>query len=200
MSGEKETLRRVQGGLFHLRKGLAPFVEARMKARFGANWLLHARRAQSDSSSAELDAYGLLKTMIDYWRDVFAEGFSREDTYRARNFTSMALEARNTTSHLSTPLPDEAALRYLDAMHELLRAVKADTTEIGEIKHLYAEQRRSGLMDTVAQTMAVPQPNADSATSRIGAREGIAGVNRRCHAAMLTVSYTHLTLPTILLV
>jgi len=35
MSDEKETLRRVTDGLFHLRKGLAPFVEARMKQRHG---------------------------------------------------------------------------------------------------------------------------------------------------------------------
>ena len=31
-AAEKETLQRVQDGLFHLRKGLSPFVEARMKA------------------------------------------------------------------------------------------------------------------------------------------------------------------------
>ena len=37
MSAEKETLRRVQDGLFHLQRGLTPFVEARMKAVHGAN-------------------------------------------------------------------------------------------------------------------------------------------------------------------
>ena len=37
MSAEKETLQRVQGGLYHLRRGLAPFVEARMKSRHGAS-------------------------------------------------------------------------------------------------------------------------------------------------------------------
>ena len=47
MSAEKETLQRVQGGLFHLRRGLTPFVEARMKARHGANWLNYASRAQA---------------------------------------------------------------------------------------------------------------------------------------------------------
>jgi hypothetical protein len=36
MNTEKETLQRVQGALYHLRRGLAPFVEARMKARHGA--------------------------------------------------------------------------------------------------------------------------------------------------------------------
>lgn len=44
MSTEKETLQRVQGGLFHLRRGLTPFVEARMKAKHGANGLHYASR------------------------------------------------------------------------------------------------------------------------------------------------------------
>ena len=44
MSAEKETLRRVQDALFHLRKGLAPFVEARMKTVHGASWLHYASR------------------------------------------------------------------------------------------------------------------------------------------------------------
>lgn len=44
MSTEKETLQRVQGGLLHLRRGLTPFVEARMKAKHGANGLHYASR------------------------------------------------------------------------------------------------------------------------------------------------------------
>jgi hypothetical protein len=204
MNGEKEALLRVQGGLFHLRKGLAPFVEARMTARFGADWLLHARRAQGDSSSGELDAYGLLKTMIDHWRDVFAEGFSRDDQYRVRCFTSMALEARNTTSHLSAPLPDGAALRYLDAMHELLKATKAAGAEIDELKRLYDQQRWSGLATSGAgpdtrldrhrenvpprsgPLALLPPSMPEHDAARMLPREAIADVNRRCRAASLT--------------
>jgi hypothetical protein len=37
MNTEKEALQRVQGALYHLRRGLAPFVEARMKAGTGRN-------------------------------------------------------------------------------------------------------------------------------------------------------------------
>jgi hypothetical protein len=36
MNTEKEALQRVQGALYHLRRGMAPLVEARMKARHGA--------------------------------------------------------------------------------------------------------------------------------------------------------------------
>ena len=145
MSTEKETLQRVQAGLYHLRRGLTPFVEGRMKGRHGANWLHFASRAAGGSPKATLDEYGLLKTMIDSWRDVFDDAFARQDKHRIRNFTSMALEARNATSHLSIPLQDDEALRYLDAIHCLLKAVKAPTAEINEAKALYDAQRRSGL-------------------------------------------------------
>lgn len=95
---EKETLRRVQDALFHLRKGLAPFVAARMSRARGPDWLRLASRATGASPDEALDAYGLLKTMIDNWRDAFDEAFSRNDKHKARNFASMALEARNAAS------------------------------------------------------------------------------------------------------
>lgn len=156
MSTEKETLQRVQGGLYHLRRGLGPFVEARMKGRHGATWLQYASRAAGGSASAALDEYGLLKTMIDNWNDVFRDAFGRNETHKVRNFTSMALEARNATSHLSIPLQDDEALRYLDAMHQLLRAVKAPQAEVTELKTLYDAQRRSGFAGAEPATAAPP--------------------------------------------
>jgi hypothetical protein len=119
MSAEKETLGRVQNGLFHLQRGLTPFVSARMKVVHGDRSLHYANRAQGSSPSSPLDAYGLIKTMIDRWRDVFDEAFPRNEKHWVRNFVSTALEARNATSHLSIPLQDDEALRYLDAMHQL---------------------------------------------------------------------------------
>jgi hypothetical protein len=158
MSAEKETLQRVQGGLFHLQKGLTPFVEARMKAIHGANWLHYASRALGSPPNAPLDAYGLVKTMIDRWREVFDDAFGRNDKHKARNFTSMALEARNAISHLAIGLQDDEALRYLDAMHQLLKLVKAPESEIKELKRLYDEQRQSGLARAVTPVVpAAPQ-------------------------------------------
>jgi hypothetical protein len=145
MNTEKETLQRVQGALYHLRRGLAPFVEARMKARHGAQWLAYASRATGGDPRGALDEYGLLKTMIDNWRDAFDESFPRGEKHRVRNFVSTALEARNATSHLWIPLRDNEALRYLDAIDQVLRAVKAPQAEIAEAKRLYDEQRQSGL-------------------------------------------------------
>jgi len=96
-----DAFQRVQGGLYHLRRGLTPFVEARMTPRHGANWLHYSSRAQGGLAGAALDEYALLKTMIDNWREVFDEAFGRNEKHRVRNFTSMALEARNATSHLT---------------------------------------------------------------------------------------------------
>ena len=154
MSAEKETLQRVQGGLFHLQKGLTPFVEARMKSVHGGNWLHYASRAAGGAPNAPLDTYGLVKTMIDRWREVFDDAFGRNDKHKARNFTSMALEARNAISHLAIGLQDDEALRYLDAMHQLLKLVKSPESEITELKKLYDQQRQSGLARANAAPVA----------------------------------------------
>jgi hypothetical protein len=57
------------------------------------------------------------------------------DNYKARNFASMALKARNAISHLAIGLQDDEALRYLDAMHQLLKLVKAPAGEIADLKN-----------------------------------------------------------------
>jgi hypothetical protein len=160
MSAEKETVQRVQGGLFHLQKGLAPFVEARMKTVHGANWLHYASRAQGSAPNAPLDAYGLVKTMIDRWREVFDDAFGRNDRHKARNFTSMVLEARNAISHLAIGLQDDEALRYLDAMHQLLKLTKAPEKEVAEVKKLYDAQRNLGAARAPAAA-PVPPPVLD---------------------------------------
>src|SRR5258705_4669216 len=168
MSGEKETLQRVQGGLYHLQRGLAPFVEARMKLAHGANWLNHASRAAGGSPKSPLDAYGLVKTMIDRWREVFDDAFGRNDKHKARNFASMALEARNAISHLAIGLQDDEALRYIDAMHQLLRLVKAPANEVAELKKLYDAQRQSGLARAPGvETVATPSASSKSAQATL---------------------------------
>jgi len=124
MTTEKESLQRVQAGSTICAAALplcrsphegpaqcelAALCQPRTR-RFGRRGTRRIRSAQ---------------TMIDNWREVFDEAFGRNEKHRVRNFTSMALEARNATSHLSVPIQDNEALRYLDAMHQLLTAVKA---------------------------------------------------------------------------
>lgn len=129
--------------------------DSRPSSKRGANWLHYASRATGGSPKAKLDAYGLLKTIVDNWRDVFDDAFGRSDKHKARNFTSMALEARNAISHLAIGLQDDEALRYLDAMHQLLKLVKAPAGEIAELKKLYDAQRQSGM---ISAPPAVAQP------------------------------------------
>jgi hypothetical protein len=108
--------------------------------------------------------------MIDNWRDAFDESFSRGEKHRVRNFVSTALEARNATSHLSIPLKDNEALRYLDAIDRVLRAVKAPAAEIAEAKRLYDEQRQSGLTapTAVPAPIATPAPTPEPAADKPG--------------------------------
>ena len=177
MSTEKETLQRVQAGLYHLRRGLTPFVEGWMRKKHGNRWLHYASRAAGGSPNAPLDEYGLLKTMLDNWRDVFDEAFGRADKYKARSFAAMALEARNATAHLSIPLQDEEALRYLDAIHCLLKAVKAPEAEVTESKALYDAQRRSGFgTPEPASTATVPSAPAPASPVRPSLSLGAAPV------------------------
>ena len=173
MSSEKETLQRVQSGLFHLQKGLAPFVEARMKNVHGSNWRHYASRAQGSQPNSALDVYALIKTMLDSWRDAFDDAFGRSDKHRARSFISMCLEARNATAHLAIGLQDDEALRYLDAMHQLLKLVKAPASEIAELKKLYDEQRQSGVAACSARRQRrrrLPLPRRNWICPRLKAR------------------------------
>ncbi len=130
--------------------------KARMKTVHGANWLHYASRAQGSAPNAPLDAYGLVKTMINRWREVFDDAFARNDRHKARNFTSMVLEARNAISHLAIGLQDDEALRYIDAMHQLLKLSKAPEKEVTELKKLYDAQRNSGATRAPAAVPAQP--------------------------------------------
>ena len=101
MSTEDVTARRVEDALKALRRGLAPFVEARMKGKHGDDWRKLASRASGGDQSGPLDTYGLLKTIVDNWRFTFDEAFGQRDRFKVRNFVSTALDARNATAHLT---------------------------------------------------------------------------------------------------
>jgi Swt1-like HEPN len=160
MSAEKDTLRRVQDGLFHLSKGASHFVEARMKSVHGNRWLHYASRAAGGQPNELLDVYGLLKTILDNWREVFEQAFDRKTGQKFRTLVSTAFEGHNATSHLGIPLTDAEALRYLNAMHEILGLVKAPPQELAELKRLYDEQRQSGVTVAAAPKLDLaPAPD-----------------------------------------
>lgn len=162
----KAIAQRINDAIWHLQKGLTPFVAAQMKQANGEKWLHYASRAAGSGPNDPLDAYGLLKTMIDNWRDAFEHVFARNEKFRVRNFLSTVFDARNAVSHLSLPLSDEDALRYLDAIHQLLKAVKAPGTEVSAVKALYDAQRASGSAGPIT---AAPTPPTAPATLDLAA-------------------------------
>ena len=99
------------------------------------------------------------------------EAFGQRDRFKVRNFVSTALDARNATAHLTLDLQDAEALRYLDAIHALLLAVKSD--EAAEAKRLYDAQRTSGLgpVPVAAEPGAVAAPPRGTLSLKLDATQ-----------------------------
>ena len=115
-----EAKQRVESGLEALRVGLGPYVARHMNDRHGNHWRQYASRARGGEAGGELDAYGLLKTLLDNWNDLFRHD---EKLRKARSFVSIALDGRHAVSHFAGEMPAHEALRYLDAMREPAAAV-----------------------------------------------------------------------------
>jgi hypothetical protein len=128
---------RVDQALEALRIGLSPYVADKMKQRHGTNWRHFASRAAGGDPKAELDTYGLLKTVLDNYSEVF-----RHDprVRKARSYISLALDARNSSSHFDGIMQEREALRFLDAIRELLDAVGAKP-EVKIVDDLYDRQK-----------------------------------------------------------
>ncbi|MEQ8354149.1 MAG: DUF499 domain-containing protein [Kiloniellaceae bacterium] len=128
---------KVDQALEALRIGLSPHVAERMKARHGTNWRQFASRAAGGKQGGELDTYALLKTILDNFGDVFRHDAKMR---KARSYVSLALDARNATSHFDGMMQDREALRYLDAIRELLEAVGAKP-QVKIVDGLYEAQK-----------------------------------------------------------
>ncbi|WP_417729060.1 DUF499 domain-containing protein [Roseovarius sp.] len=127
----------VDAALEALRIGLSPFVADQMKQRHGANWRQFASRAAGGDARGELDVYALLKTILDNYGDVFRHDVRLR---KARSYVSLALDARNSSSHFDGLMQDREALRYLDAIRELLDAVGAKP-QVKIVDELYERQK-----------------------------------------------------------
>ena len=129
---------KVDQALEALRIGLGPYVADRMQKRHGKHWRQYASRAAGGDPSGELDCYALLKTILDNYSDVF-----RHDARlrKVRSYISLALDARNSTSHFDGMMQDREALRYLDAIRELLEATGAKA-QVKVVDELYEAQKR----------------------------------------------------------
>ena len=149
---------RIEQGLEALRTGLDPYVEKHMRARFGRNWIERASRARGSQADGKLDVHALLKTLLDNWNAIFRDD---EELRRARSFVSIAIDARNTAAHFAGEMNERQALRYLDAMRELLAAAGAEL-QVHTVECLYEEQR--GAEDSPVVPDAAP-PSRDKPTA-----------------------------------
>ena len=81
--------KRVDEALEALRIGLTLYVSQRMEGAFGNRWRSNATRAAGDEDDDfALDAYALLKTVLDNWRQVFS---AEVKLRKARSYISLAL-------------------------------------------------------------------------------------------------------------
>ena len=147
---------RIDRGLDAVRKGVGPYVAKHMSARHGERWRDYASRARGGDSQAELDVYALLKTVLDNWNDLFRHD---QKLRKARSFISHALDARNSVAHFHGEMSAREALRYLDAMRELLAAVEAGA-EVTALEALYDEQRKANGVDRIPQSQLELEPPA----------------------------------------
>lgn len=132
---------KVDQALEALRVGLSPYVAEKMQKHYGKQWRQYASRAAGGNMESELDTYGLLKTILDNYSDVFRHEVRIR---KARSYISLALDARNSASHFDGFMQDREALRYLDAIRELLDAVGAKP-QVNEVDDLYEQQKTANL-------------------------------------------------------
>lgn len=152
--------KRVDEALEALRIGLTPYVSQRMEGAFGSKWRSFASRAAAGEDDFALDAYALLKTVLDNWREVFS---AEVKLRRARSYISLPLDARNKMSHLVGTIDQREALRYLDAILEVMRATGA-TLQEEIVFRLYTEQQTgiallAGQLNAAGTSGVTPAPH-----------------------------------------
>ena len=166
---------RIDRSLDAVRLGLGPYVAKHMSDRYGERWRDHASRARGADAQGELDVYGLLKTLLDNWSELFRHD---QKLRKARSFISLALWTRATASaHFSGEMSARETLRYLDAMRELLAAVEAKAEE-ATVEALYEEQRKANGVDRSPQSQLELEPAGAGAAPSLG--EKSANPTRTC--------------------
>lgn len=129
------SLQRVNQGLLVLATALRPIVAQAMEVVHGREWRQFASIARGSDPEADLDAYALLKTMLDNWQSVFRVSLKPTD----RTNVSLALAARNAAAHATGDLPAADAVSYLNAFQYVAKAVGAKGA-LGGLEALLKDQ------------------------------------------------------------
>jgi len=160
MSGDIEGTKRVRDSLdFTLKPLLDSFVEANMKKKQARRWTHDASRTAGQQPNDPLDVYGLLKTILDCWNEVFYQCFDRKVMHKARRLVSTLFDARNATAHLALPLSDAECLNYLYATVEFASLLKAPDKITVALQAAYDAQR-AGSKPAAAPPASVSKPES----------------------------------------
>lgn len=158
---------RISQALLLLTKVLQPYVEKRMRDAYRGNWQQNLSVAAGMDTSKPLDAYALLKTMVDNWQMAFRDGLKPI----VRNHVSLALAARNDTAHAGSTIADTDAISYLRSIQAVVEAIEPKSA--AGIKALLDDQTKAmaaamGVSTEVAaKTIAAPpQQTLDLADSK----------------------------------
>ena len=138
----KSTRQYVFEGMELLPSALISFVEKRLETSLKGHWQLEViERVQGlrPNSTGEVgwDQQGLLKTMMAFWKDSFANVLGHPE----RSYVSELLDVRNKLSHNENFSYDDAE-RALDSMRRLMEAISA-----GEVADQLGKMR-----DTILRT------------------------------------------------
>jgi hypothetical protein len=126
--------------------GLKPFIQRKMKAKYGKNWLQDARLGLQDyhfegDDLKWKDPQVVLKLILDQWNDAFRE--PQKFDYSQRSLVSELLEVRNAVKHNDLQKFDnDYTYRALDSMARLLAATdaKKPAQEIEQQKEEFRRQ------------------------------------------------------------
>ena len=145
----------VDEGLDILRHGLTPYVERKMRARYG--------KESRKYIGSSLDVQALLDILQDN-PGVFR--YSDE----VRRYISRVRDARNAVAHFTGQIGERHALNYLDAMRKLLDTVGA-SEQAGSLTRLYDEQRmaddaRDEELPRHATVPRAPAPNRTTGSTK----------------------------------
>src|SRR5271169_6665620 len=158
---------RINQALLLLTKVLQPYVERRMRDAYRGNWQQNLSVAAGTDLSKPLDAYALLKTMVDNWQHAFRDGLKPI----VRNYVSLALAARNDMAHAGGTIGDTDTISYLRSIQAVVEAI--DPKSVAGIKALIDDQTKAmaeamGVTTEVAaKTIAAPvQQTLDLADSK----------------------------------
>jgi len=122
----QSNLERVGRALELLNKGLKPFIEREMLAKYGARWQYEALKSLreqhfTDDDDLHLDTQGLLLIMWDQWNEVFSKVLGHAE----RSLVNELRDTCNKWAHQKAFSTDNL-YRALDSIHLLLTSISTE--------------------------------------------------------------------------